>query len=249
MYDAFVRFIYRIIAPGHPRGRVQIHAVPDKSPGTLWIRTHGMNKYGLDEVEFVAVPTELRGYAHGLLFEIIGYMKSRMPILADQSIGGLWLSEDQPAYHNATARLALRPGDPDHSRALRFVDHEAPVTAEFPGRLFSAHISGIAAQAGSATQREKLFWIACRLATDSDQIDTDDPRDNINNWVAWEGLGSALCDLGRIAEGIYCLSTAAERSTKSMRSLACLFRMAIDEGELPAVDSDPRSLFWYRLGT
>lgn len=247
MYDFFIRLLYRVTAPGHPRGRVRMDAVGEEVGDTLWIHTHGMARWGLHEIEMVGVPYALRGYAHGLLFELMGYMKGQKPIGADETIAGLWVSEDQPAAHQAKAILIERPDDPDHRRTLRFIDLHPTASAGFPARLFAAHICSLAALERSPFKRQEMYQQATALVSTADDPDTDQILDNVNNWVAWEGLGSACWDLGRVPEAIAHLTKAAKLSPNSMRSLAEHVRQAIGRGELPAPELDPRSRFWMGL--
>jgi hypothetical protein len=248
MYDTLIRLLYRVIAPGHPRGHVRFDAVREEPANTLWIHTHGMSRWGLHEVEFVGVPYELRGYAHGLLFDIIGYMRTQKPILPDQDLGGFFVSESQPVYHIATARLVKRMTDSPHVSTLRFVDYKTPAESGFPRRLFAAHITALAADERSAARRETMFRKALELFPPGAEQEGKDPRENANNWVALEGLGTALCDLGHMDEGLAILSRAATASPRAMRSLAAHIRGAIASGQLPSPESDPRSRFWSNLG-
>ena len=248
MYDALIRLLYRVIAPGHPRGHVQFHAVFEEPGGTLWVHTHGMSRWGLHEVEFVGVPYGLRGYAHGLLFDLIGYMRAQKPILPDEHVGGLFVAEDQPVFHLTTSRLVSRPHDPQHASVLRFVDHQTDVNSGFPARLFAAHLSALASSERSPTKRESMFRTALALFPPADEPEGEEPRENANNWVALEGLGNALCDLGRTEEGLASLARAVQVSPRASRCLADHYRAAIASGELPPPDADPRSQFWSSLG-
>lgn len=247
MYDTLIRLMYRVMAPGHPRAHVQFHAVRELSTDTLWIHTHGMTQWGLQEVELVGVPYALRGYAHGLLFAIIGYMKNTKPILPDETIGGFFVSEDQPTYHLATARAVARPADATHLSSLRFVDLGAAADSGFAPRLFASHITALASQVRSVVRAERLYRIAANLLPVGTDADVDDLRENVNNWAAWEGLGSALFDLGRPDEGLECLGNAFTCSPKAMRALAEHFRGKIERGELIVAPSDPRARFWSEL--
>ncbi|MRR11954.1 hypothetical protein EG835_05675 [bacterium] len=248
MYDALIRLLYRVIAPDHPRRHVKFHAVFEEPGGTLWVHTHGMSRWGLDEVEFVGVPYELRGYAHGLLFDLIGYMRTQKPILPDEHVGGLFVSEDQPVYHLTTSRLISRPHDTQHTSVLRFVDHRASAESGFPTRLFAAHICAMASSERSPSKREGMFRTALALFPPADEPEGDDPRENANNWVALEGLGEALCDLGRTEEGLASLSRAVQVSPRASRALGEHYRAAIARGELPPPEADPRSRFWSNVG-
>lgn len=63
--------MYLLFGPGHPRGWTDMHAVVEtEQSDTLWIHTHGLEKLGLHDIEFVSAPTALRGYAHGMLFDL-----------------------------------------------------------------------------------------------------------------------------------------------------------------------------------
>lgn len=248
MSDTLIRLFYRVFAPGHPRGHVRFDAVYEDPAKTLWIHTHGMSRWSLYEVEFIGVPYELRGYAHGLLFDIIGYMRAQKPILPNEDLGGLFVSKSQPVYHIATSRLVQRPTDLHHFNTLRFVDHKTPAESGFPRCLFASHITALAAKERSAARRETMFRKALELFPPGNEQEGKDPRKNANNWIALEGLGSALCDLGRIDEGLATLSRAATASPNAMRSLAKQIRSAIADGQLPSPDADPRSRFWSDLG-
>jgi tetratricopeptide (TPR) repeat protein len=208
-----------------------------------------MSRWDLHDVEFVGVPYPLRGYAHGLLFDLIGYMRASRPILPDEHVGGLLVSEEQPAYHLATARLVNRPNDPEHPSMLRFVDHKATPESGFPARLFAAHVMALASRARTPARRAAMFRTALALVPPSDEPETEDPRGNANNWSALFGLGNALLDLGRVDEGLDTLSRAAQASPRAMRSLAEYYREAIGRGEFPPPEKDPRSRFWSTLGT
>ena len=47
MYDTLICFLYRVIAPGHPRGHVRFHTVYEEPAGTFWVHTHGMSRWNL----------------------------------------------------------------------------------------------------------------------------------------------------------------------------------------------------------
>jgi hypothetical protein len=106
-FHALLRYFYRIVDPQHPRGWLEIHAVFEREDEqTYWVHCHGMERWGLANIELVGVPVDLGGYAHGLLYEIVGYMKKVKPIAADETFGGQFISEGQHALHLASMRAA-----------------------------------------------------------------------------------------------------------------------------------------------
>ncbi len=244
-HGAIIRLVYRVLAPGHPRGHVDVHAVRETSTAeTLWIHTHGMSRWGHKDVELVCVPDELRGYAHGVLFEVIGYMHGHRPIHPDEHFAGALVSERQAILHRGTARLVPRDDDPPHDEMLRIVDYQQPAESGFPRRLLATHVCSLAEQTRSALKREAMYRQALAIFPGGEDDPDDDLHANPNNWAAWEGLGSALFDQGRETEGTACLKHAVAASRAWARNYAGFVREQVESGAVPRDDSDPRYRFW-----
>lgn len=224
-----------------------MHAVVETEQGdTLWTHTHGLEKLGLHEVEFVGVPTALRGYAHGMLFDIMGYMKAQKPIAADEHFGGNLAHPEQRVVHYATARRIQRPDDPEHDGFLRFVDYECSAESRFPSRLFAAHIASFADRERSPATRERLARLALQTYGGSREewhAEADVDR-NPGNWLAWDVLGHALYDQGNEQEGERCFKEVVERCPAAALRLAEIYSEAIAAGDLPPPEHDRRSRFW-----
>lgn len=244
------RLLYRVLAPSHPRGRTDIHAVIESDRGgTLWVHTHGLRKLDLYEIEFVGVPGELRGHAHGILFDIMGYMKAEKPIGPDEHIGGAFVHPEQRAGHYATSRLIERPNDPPHSGVLRFVDYMQPAESGFPAKLFAAHILALSDRERSPSARERAARLALRLHP-GDRPDPESegsPDRNPGNWASWDTLGHALCDQGKVEEGLRCFEEVVRRCPAAALRMAEIFDEAVAAGALPPPGTDPRSSFWLGL--
>lgn len=247
LHGLATRLLYLVLAPRHPRGRTAMHAVEEDDNGaTLWVHTHGLAKLGLPEIEFVGVPHELRGYAHGMLFDIMGYMKFERPIRPDENFGGMLVHNNQKAAHYATARQIVREGDPAHSGTLRFVNYNQAAESGFPYRLFAVHINCLAEESRSASERERLAKLSLSTHPGSPEEwrSQADPDQNPGNWVAYHVLGHALCDQGKIREGLDALRQVLERCPSAAIQFHSIYTEAISEGDLPPADLDPRSRFW-----
>lgn len=242
--------MYLLLAPGHPRGRTDMHAVFEADGSDkLWVHTHGLDKLGLNEVEFVGVPVPLRGYAHGLLFEIMGYTKFEKPIQPNEHFGGHLAHPDQRVSHYATVRRIDRPDDPDHDGFLRLVDYGCSEESGFPRRLFAAHIGSLAERRRSAVTRERLARLALQTyeATPEEWRNEADVDRNPGNWLAWETLGHALYDQGRELEGERCFKEVVERCPAAAARIYEIYAKGVSSGHLPPPEADSRSRFWLSL--
>jgi hypothetical protein len=216
---------------------------------TLWIHTHGLEKLGCHEIEFVGVPTALRGYAHGMLFDIMGYMREVKPIEADEHFGGHLAHPGQRVAHFATTRRIDRPDDPEHDGFLRFVDRDRSADGGFPRRLFAAHIASLAERERSPKTRERLARLALQTYPGSAEEWRTEPEveRNPGNWLAWEVLGHALYDGRDEREGERCFEEVIERCPAAAVRISEIYREGVAAGALPPADIDPRSRFWLSL--
>lgn len=250
IHGTILRLFWRLIAPRHPRGWLDIHAVyeDEENPTTLWIHCHGMERWQLPNIEFVGVPAELRGYAHGIMMDLVGYMKNIKPMKADENFGGMFVDENQPAWHVGTMRTA--PAREDSNTELRVVDYGEPADAGFPVQLFVAHLCALASVNRNPVKQEELARKATELFPGDPRVVPEcefEQGVNPSNFIAWEVLGNALCDQGRDDEGIACLEESVARWTVAAESMAEFIREEIAEGKLPSPEKDPRAIFWQAL--
>lgn len=252
IHGCLLRLLYKIIAPRHPRGWLDIHCISenDEDPNTYWIHCHGMTRWNLPNIEFVGVPSDLAGYAHGIMCAIVGYMKSEKEIKKDENLGGLFVSEDQMVPHWCTFRLVRHDDEPVDKEFLRVVDIGEPTESIFPRRLFAAHLLALAETYRNPNKRIPLLRRSVEIwpgEYDENPETTDAASDNPNNYFSWEALGNAFCDAGDIERGLECLREAAARWPFGAQSSAEIFQEEIKKGNLPPREADPRAEFWSSL--
>ncbi len=251
MHRFLVRTLYRVIAPRHPRGWTDLHAVieEDCDPKTLWIHTHGMERWSLANFEIVGVPYDLGGYAHGILFDLMGYAKTEKPVGANESFGGMLVDRNQRLTELATFRL-MRRDEPGHEEFHRVVDLDEPLESGFPRRLFAAHMIAMADTIRNAERRQALFLRTIQIYPGSRGAEVPDDefdrRSNANNFVGWEGVSDSLIEQGRINEGLECLKQAIIRCPNWARSFSKMYREEIAP-QHPDLASDARAEFWVTL--
>lgn len=244
MFHKLLNWYYRIAAPRHPRGWLEFHAVSEEGdPPLCWVHCHGMERWDLPDLEIVDVPDDLTGYAHGIIFVLVDYMKNQKPVLADETIAGAWVDDaEQAVYHCGTMRRA--PARDGHVGLLRIVDEGEPLESGFPCRLFAAHMSALAFQMRNPRRQEEVFRRIIAFwpgqAAEAGDISFTYGR-NPNNYVAWLGLGDALCDQGRFDEGIEALREAVARCPGWAADFVKYLREEEDTDDL---SDDPRFRFW-----
>jgi hypothetical protein len=222
LHGAALRLLYRVLAPRHPRGWLDFHAIHEgEGPNpTLWIHCHGMERWSLPNVEMVGVPSDLRGYAHGILMDVTGYMKLEKRMSADENFSGLFVSADQMVFHMGTVRNAPER-DAGHA-ALRVVDLEQPASAGFPYRLVAAHLLALAERSSSGTRREQLYRRATEIfpgefLSEEETGNPDMPGYDAQkmqlrtNLAAWDGLGLTIASGGRYEQGFAAFEQAIAR--------------------------------------
>jgi hypothetical protein len=252
MHGTLVRWLYRILAPRHPRGWLDFHALTDpRDPGLLCsVHCHGMARWGLPNLEIVDVPAELGGFAHGILFDITGYMKSTRVIQAGETFGGMLVSRDQIVPHLCSLVAARLEDEPLEKDFLRVVDLNAGPDGRFPARLFAAHLLALAEKERHADKRTWMLRRSVAIFPGENNAGPEDEgaaRDNPGNFFSWYTLGDALCDTGHEDEGLRCLQTAAERWPFGARKNAQAIVDGIKAGQIPLPDKDRRSRFWSDL--
>lgn len=244
-----VRMLYRIIAPSHPRGWLDFHCVGEDVPGEdrYWIHCHGMERFGCLDLEIVDVPHDLAGFAHGILFEILGYMKAGKEILPDQSMGGGFVSQEQTVLHFCTFRLSIHEENGFKRSFLRVVDYGSPLDSGFPAKLFAAHLHALASTARDPAKQVELLEKAVRIYPGENRPasgESQKAEENPGNFFCWELLGNAYCDLRREEEGLQALRTARERWPSKAAQIAKAIGAEIEKGNLPSADQDARARFW-----
>lgn len=206
-----------------------------------------MGRWNLPNIEIVDVPADLGGFAHGIMFDITGYMKAHKAIKPGETFGGLLVSDEQIVPHQCSLHLAHIEDEPNEKEFLRIVDVHESVDAGFPKKLFAAHLL---ATAGKTRNRVKREWILRRSTEifpgkpNSGPDDEQAARDNPGNFFSWSDLGDLLCDRGSMEEGLHCLKLASEHWPFGARRNGAIILDAIREGRLPSPESDPRSRFW-----
>jgi hypothetical protein len=211
-FHTLLKLMYRVIAPGHPRGWVVVIADDRGFDGAARVYTQGMAKRGLSELEIDAVPKDLGGYAHGMLFNVMGYMKSTK-VRPDEHIGGLFHSDSQRCATMFTFRDAT---EPNGSAFLRLVDKGAAVDDGFPRKAFASHLTAIADGTREPGAASHLYRRAIELqpGIPPEEVSGGDDFDrsiNHNGFLAWDGLASRLLSAGRVDDGVACLRQAVAR--------------------------------------
>ena len=126
-----LKYLYRIIAPKHPGGRIDVFHESYDNHGVYVgkIFTNGMSRWNLNDLEIIDAPNELVGYAHGLIYEFTGYMKNHKPFFL--------INGKQWAFKVA---VFILPFDQFHQALLgrtcffvQFRDHICPYLLVGPG--------------------------------------------------------------------------------------------------------------------
>jgi hypothetical protein len=249
IHGTALRLFWRIIAPGHPRGWLDIHPIMENSGETAWLHCHGMERWELPNIEMVDVPIDLLGPAHGILLALTGYMKSEKPIGPNENIGGFFHSDEQIVAHEATARQSPRDEE-GHTDLIRFVDVGEPAEAGFPRRLFTAHLIAIGNDYKNPRKSEWYYRRATEIypgGDDEPPVELDAAAENPNNYFGWQSLGYCLVEQGRYEEGIDAFRRAVAHWPLGGETDAQAVRDAIAEDRLPPADEDVVSEFWCNL--
>jgi len=249
LHGVLVRLFYRIFAPSHPRGWLDFHCVGEDSPGEerYWIHCHGMERFGCPDLEIVDVQHDLTGFAHGIMFEILGYMKGGKKVLPDENMGGCFVSQHQTVLHLCTFRLSDREGNGSGNKTLRVVDQGAPLESGFPAKLFAAHLHALASTVKDPAKQVDMMEKAVRIHPGEASSASGDPNqaeENPGNFFCWELLGNACCDLGREDDGLRALRTARDRWPWGAAQTAKAICEQIEQGNLPPAEKDARARFW-----
>jgi len=246
---SLLRGFYRILAPRHPRGWLDFLAFDDDRDPSRFsaVRCYGMSRWRLSDLEIVDVPCDLGGYAHGIMFDIVGYMRRERPIKADETLGGALVSEDQLALHFCSFRAVRRDDDPRVQDFLQVVDRGEPAASGFPRRLFAAHLIALADKTRRVGKQIEMLRRAVEIhpgESGSGAADDAAVVENPGNFFGWLGLGDALCGDAQHDEGLECLRTAVDHWRHGGREHARAIVAAIGAGRLPGPDHDARARFW-----
>lgn len=248
-HGATVRLLWRVIAPKHPRGWLAMHPVLDDRGATAWLHCHGMERWGLPNLEIRDVPVDLLGPAHGILMSVTGYVRLERKIAPDESIGGYFNGSEQAVVHNATLRRSPEPQS-GHEELLCIVDGGEPATAGFPYRLFATHLITMANGYRDPARREALLRRATEIYPGTcleSPEDLEQSVTNPNNFFAWQDLGFSLSDQGREEEAMDAFLQAVARWPLGGKRTKDLFRDGIASGEVPPPDKSSISRFWLKL--
>ena len=249
VHGTLLRWLYRILAPRHPRGWLDFHALTDETnPQVLCsVHCHGMARWKLPNIEIVNVPHDLGGYAHGIMFDMVGYMKNQREIKPDETLGGMFVSNQQVVPHRCSFRLVRLEDEPREQEFLRVVDLDEPADSGFPKRLFAAHLLALAETTRDLAKRTSMLRRSVEIFPGEPNSGRDDESaapENPGNFFSWCSLGDAFCEQGDVAEGLRCLRTAVAHWPCGGRKNAGIIVDAIRDGRLPSADNDPRSKFW-----
>jgi hypothetical protein len=224
-----------------------VHAVSETDPGTLWIHTHGMERWELPNIEIVGVPRELGGYAHGILMHVTGYMRTQRPIRADENLGGKFVFDEQVVIQTATLRQAPR-SDADHAGTLRIIDYAEAAEAGFPRKLVASYLIATADSSKNPVKKTDVLRLAISVFPGNSSTPSTAPEhegpNNPNGYFAWENLGTTLCEIGKVGEGVRCLEEAVARWPSGARSFSRHVRDLLVRGEVPPPEKSPLTRFW-----
>jgi hypothetical protein len=140
--------------PGDPHGWGDYHIVPE-SGGNLWVHTHGLDNYGLLNLEFESVPGDLRDAAVHLMLALVRHGRTEQHLEVDGDFSGV-LSAKEPGFRQLGTLRSTNHGDAEHRGLIRVVDQGEPMGASFPARLFASHLVARAVETQSAKQREQM---------------------------------------------------------------------------------------------
>jgi len=205
----FKRNYCRFFARSNPLGWADYHIVEERR-GTLWVHCHGLKRRMGYDLEFVAVPADLRREAARLMMGIVRMTRRAGKFAPDTNLGGRFSASRQSFSQVGTFRTSPRTDD-EHCGILRIVDYGEPLHGGFPARLFAAHLAARGQGQTDAKKAEKLFRRSIELfpgeiaqavdATDYDPADGDitglQLRSNLGGWL---GLALALRAQGRMAD-------------------------------------------------
>jgi hypothetical protein len=234
--------LYKIVAPKHPKGWIDVHCIieNDSINKSCWIRTYGMQKWRLPNVEIVNVPHDLAEYVHGLIFTIAGYKDGN-------DVSEKLVSPNQVTDHSWSFRYVNRAENPSDNGFLRIVDFNQSAQSGFPRKLFAAHLVSLAGKSSNSDKKRFLLKRATEIYRGDNEPDqTADNAASLNpgNFFSWEALGNLECDRGNYIYGLFCLETAAGNWPFGGRKMAEMYSKLMDNGELPSPENSIRSKFW-----
>lgn len=214
------RLYRKFFRPEDPLGWADYHTVRERR-GTLWVHCHGLRRSLGAELEFVAVPHDLRDVAQDLLIELIRHLRQGHAVAADTDFEARLLSPGQSFAHLASFRTAPR-SDRRHTGMLRVVDRGEPMQSGFPVRLFAAHLTARAEAESRRRRKEGLYRKAIEIfpgdfADDREGADFDPAAPVLtslqyrSNLAAYLGLAEFLRAQRRVGEAAGCLEAAIAR--------------------------------------
>jgi len=247
MFHFFSNLFYRCVAPDHPRGWLDVHAVRGEAgpEPLLWIHSHGMERFDRPDVEIIDVPLDLGGHVHAILFDVVDALKNGGPLASGEELRGPFVSQDQRGIHVMTLHTIRRPDDPEHDGFQRIVDRGEAPESGFPKRLLATHLCSLADTKGSPGDREVRYSRAIELfpgePAPRDTSTSFEPGTNPGNFLSWYGRAEALCDLDEVDEGLRCLRQAIIRCPAWARKFSQHIR---DNAPKRGGEDEPLSKFW-----
>lgn len=208
------RFLTRMFSSGDPRGWAEYHIVPE-SGDTLWVHSHGLDNFGLQDLEIEGVPKDLRAEAIDLVLALVRHSKTTQILTVDGDFGGE-LSLPQSGFRQLGTLRDTNHGDADHRGLLRIVDRGEPMGAGFPARLFASHLVAQAEDIASARKRIGIYRRALQIFHGNPapvDMRVDDSGDmtelqQVSNLGARIGLADALLERDEREEGLGILEEA-----------------------------------------
>jgi len=248
---ALLRVMYRIISPGHPRGLIDVKV--EMMGDNLRVFTSGMKKLSLSDVEILGIPNvyELSGYAHGLIYSIIGYMKDAkkkgMSLKDGETFGGMWEHNEQMAFHLCTIRKSSSIST-DGNSIIQIVDIDEPLNSGFPKKLFAAHLCANAYRTKDFAKAEFLYRKAIELYPAQKEyayIDKDkfSAGNNYNNFAAWHGLADCLYAQNSIEQAMEAYREAVGRCPQWAADFSAFVKNEMPEPKSNSADRERWEFF------
>ena len=236
--------MYRIIAPGHPRGMIDVKT--EEMGDKIRVFTDGMKKLGLSDVEILGIPNvyELAGYAHGIIYAVIGYMKDAekngKSLKDGETFGGMWEHNEQMAFHLCSIRKSSSISK-DANEIIQIVDIDEPLNSGFPKKLFAAHLCANAYLTKDFTKAEFLYRKAIELYPAQKEYAYIDQEkfsagNNYNNFAAWHGLADCLYAQNKIVQAMEAYMEAVIRCPQWAADFAAFVKNEMLEPKPNSVD-------------
>lgn len=243
VFHQLLNLFYRIVAPNNPRGWIQVYIEDDtENKGKKHIFTDGMQKWHIQNIEFSAVPEDLAGRVHGLIFEIINYLKNISPIKAGETFG--------MQTHSLTVVGKMIPGEGERLKIVD-VDHPASqIENAFPSKMLHTAIVAEVSDSHSTLPADKEI-ILLKRAIELFSGNTSKPikleselKDNPhrNGATAFQLIADTYAEQGNSSECVLALDMFCQLSPYDMKLYGKNIINAIKSNEVNP--DDIRSKYW-----